>query len=477
MCLKNVRKLFSRPTSITGQLTLFYSASTFILITVISLCLYLVIINILYSADRQFLRDEFTIIKNILESKHPNVLSLKQEVNLIPNSLQSSVYHYYIRVLDKQNNVLAETPNMSSIFRNNYFFNNLIYAPSNKNTKWRQSNAGKHYLLKQSLIKAPTGNKSWLVQMALDVSYQQIIINKYRNIVLIVMFGGALFSIMLGYSISRKGMRSLDELTQTTKRITANDLQQRIDSKFWPKELNELGTAYNQMLDRIEFSITKLVQFSDDLAHELRTPINNLMGEAEIVLSRSASAEEYKTTISSILEELNRIYQIIENILFLARAENPQIDLQKSLLNAAQEINVMCQFYQAVADEKNIKLYCEGNAILSANLIMFRRMIGNLLSNAIKYSGNNSEIYINMKEIENNTVQITITDYGIGMSPEYLPNLFQRFSRADNARNQNTGGTGLGLAIVKSIIDLHQGTISIKSIPNKGTTIIIHFPK
>lgn len=477
MCLKNVRKIFSRPTSITGQLTLFYSAATLILITVISLCLYWVIINILYSADRQFLRDEFVIIKNILESKPQKILSLKQEVDLIPNSLQSSVYHYYIRVLDNKNNILAQTPNMDPILKNNNFFNQQTYTSLTHANQWWQSNAGKHYLLKQSLIKAPTGNKMWLVQMALDVSYQQIIINKYRNIVLIVMLGGALFSIMLGYLISRKGMRSLDELTQTTKKITAHDLQQRIDSKFWPKELNELGTAYNQMLDRIEFSITKLVQFSDDLAHELRTPINNLMGEAEIVLSRSASAEEYKTTISSILEELNRIYQIIENILFLARAENPQIDLQKSLLNAAQEINIMCRFYQAVADEKNIKLYCEGNAILSANLIMFRRMIGNLLSNAIKYSGNNSEIYINMKELENNTVQITITDYGIGMSPEYLPNLFQRFSRADNARNQNTGGTGLGLAIVKSVIDLHQGKISINSIPNKGTLIIINFPK
>ena len=477
MFLKSIRSIFSRKSSITGQLTLFYSASSFTLIAVISLFLYWTMTNILYSADHQFLSDEISIIQNILENKPNNTLALKQEVNDIPNSLQSSAYHYYIRIIDSNKNIIAETPNMNILLHENKFFNKKINSPLINANQWWQSNSENYYLIKQSVVKSTKENKTWLIQIALDVSYQQKVINQYRNIVFIVILGGALFSIALGYLISQKGMRRLYDLTQTTKKITANALQQRIDPEFWPKELNELGMAYNQMLDRIEFSISKLIQFSDDLAHELRTPINNLMGEAEIALSRPSIPEEYKQVIGSILEELNRIYQIIENLLFLARAENPQIDLQKLLLSANHEINMMCQAYQAVADEKNIQLYCEGDAELRANSIMFRRMIGNLLSNAIKYSTSKREIYINIKDIDNHTAQITITDHGIGIAPEHLPNLFQRFYRTDIARAQYSGGTGLGLSIVKSIVDLHQGTISIASILNKGTSISIHLPK
>lgn len=475
MFLKSVKNIFSSAGSVAGQLTLFYGASSFALLTVASLFLYWAMVNVLYNADQQFLLDEMNIIQNILEKNPDNILALKQEISDIPNSLQSSVYHYYIRMLDNNKNIIAETPYTNIFIQKNDFFNKNNF--SEKESQWWQSSKGNHYLLMQSVVKSSKENKSWLIQIALDVSYQQNIINKYRYNVLIVIFGGTLFSIVLGYMISRKGMCRLYDLTETTKKITANALQQRIHPESWPKELNELGKAYNQMLDRIEFSISRLIQFSDDLAHELRTPINNLMWEAEIALTHSATVEEYQQVIGSMLEELNRIYQIIENLLFLARAENPQIDLQKSLLNVNQEINVMCRFYQAVADEKNIKLYCTGDATLLANSVMFRRMMGNLLSNAIKYSKYESEVIITIKEIEYHAVQITITDNGIGIAPEHLSRIFQRFYRADMARTHYTGGTGLGLAIVKSIVDLHKGTIAITSDLDKTTSISISFPK
>lgn len=477
MFLKNAKQIFMHRNSITGQLTLFYSSSLFILITLISFFLYWMMTNILYDAARQFIADEISIIRNILEDKPNNIRALKQEVNDIPNSLQSSAYHYYIRVLDA-NGIIAETPQMNNISVAKKFLNNTTNILSIKaNHAWQSHQGDQHYLLAQSVIKSTKENKAWLIHIALNVSAQQIIINEYRNILFLIVSGGALLSIALGYLISRKGMRHLHDLTQTTKKMTTNILQQRIDPEHWPRELNELGIAYNQMLDRIEFSFSKLIQFSDDLAHELRTPINNLMGEAEIALSHLSTPEEYQQLIGSILEELNRIFQIIENILFLARAENPEIDLQKTLLNVNHEIGVMCRFYQAIADEKNIKLSCEGDTLFLANLVMFRRMIGNLLSNAIKYSKPEGEIYISIKEMERDNIQVRITDNGIGILPEHLPNLFQRFYRVDTARTHYSGGMGLGLSIVKSIVDLHQGTILIESALNKGTSIILNFPK
>lgn len=271
-------------------------------------------------------------------------------------------------------------------------------------------------------------------------------------------------------------MRRLYDLTQTTKKITTHDLNQRISSDCWPKELKELGNAFNHMLDRIETSFSRLIVFSDELAHELRTPINNLMGEAEIALSYSLSAEGYKSIIGSILEELNRIHGIIENIMFLARAENPQLHLDKTLLSINKEFKIVNKYYQILADEKDITISYEGEAMLVANSIMFRRMIGNLLSNAIKYTNTASTIKIAITET-NKYVQLNISDNGIGVAPEHLPFIFQRFYRADLARSSHFSGTGLGLAIVKSIIDLHHGKIFITSTLAQGTSISIQFPK
>lgn len=230
------------------------------------------------------------------------------------------------------------------------------------------------------------------------------------------------------------------------------------------------------MLDRIEVSISRLTELSDDLAHELRAPITNLMGEAEIALSGNYSTMEYRQVIESGLEELHRINQMIDNLLFLARAENPQIDLQKSFFSVKEEITVMCRFYQSLADEKNIHLSCDGNARLHANLMMFRRMIGNVLSNALKYSTHNGVVCFKIKKLAVHTIEIIISDQGTGIAAEHLSKVFQRFYRVNNTSTSDVVGTGLGLAIVKSIVELHQGTIVITSKQNSGTCVTITLP-
>lgn len=476
MFLKNVKKLFSDAAPISVQLTFFYSLSTFILITIVSLFFYLGMVNILHNADYQFLSDEINIVQNILETKPNNLIALKQEITDIPYSLNNSVYHYYIRVLDHNRKVVSETQHMDKIIKHNAFFTNET-ASFAKQSQWWQADDGSYYLLMQSPVKVGKESHLWVIQIALDVSYQKAVINKYRKNGIIVLFVGALFSILIGYLISRRGMRRLYELTSITRKITANALQQRIDPQFWPKELNELAAAYNQMLDRIEESVSRLTVFSDDLAHELRIPITNLMGETEVALSQDYSIEDYKRVMESNLEELNRLYQIVENLLFLARAENPQLDISKEVLNLANEINVMCRYYQAVADEKNIQLSYEGKAIACVNSVMFRRMIGNILSNALKYSPNGGKVVFTIKEMDNQAIQILLTDTGIGITKKDLPNIFNRFYRVDTARTQSTYGIGLGLAIVKSIVDLHHGTILVSSVIGKGTEIVINLPK
>lgn len=461
--------------SIRTRLTFYYSLTTFALVTILASFLYFITTHILYSANYQFVTDEIKIIKKLLENKPDNHQALEQEVVEAPFTETGSVYHYYLRILDANQQVVLQTPHIDRALEKSPFFTQKL-APNSKQSAWWDSPDKRNYLLMQATSFLGKTQQLRIIQVALDISYQENIISKYRNFLLVTLLGGLLFAILCGYFISYRAMRSLDKLTETAQKITASSLHQRIDPQLWPQELKSLGMAFNQMLERIETAFSHLLQFSADLAHELRTPINNLLGETEIVLSRPHSLEQHKEVLESNLEELHRISQIIENLLFLARTENPQLSIVKETLNVTEEIKLIAEFYQAIADEKNITVSIQGHATLRANLIMFRRMISNILSNALKYTPEKGLIKITITATVNEVI-ISIEDNGIGIAAEHLPHIFNRFYRVDTARSQQSGGTGLGLAIVKSIAELHHATLSMRSELGQGTMVLLHFPK
>ncbi|MBV9575658.1 MAG: heavy metal sensor histidine kinase [Gammaproteobacteria bacterium] len=465
---------FFRKISIRTRLTLFYSLAAFILLTIISLFLYWETINILYRADHQFLANEIETVQYLFDNKSANMSDLKKEVIEIPSKINNSIYHYFIRVMDAEGNTVIETPRMEKILpAKKAFIKSAHYL--NNETYWWHTEHNTHYLLIQAPIWLKT-HQIGIIQIALDISYQHAIIND-RNFFIIAIILSAICALFLGFFISNRAMRSLYVLTKTAKEISVTSLNQRIEPKYWPNELRALGIAFNQMLDRIESSFIRLKQFSSDLAHELRTPVSNLIGQTEIALSHTQSIDDYKQLLESNLEELHRVSQLTENILFLSRAENPQMEIHKSLLALYNEVVSVSDYYQTIADEKNIHLTCEGNASLLANGIMIRRVISNLLSNALKYTPPEGYVHIQIQETPHQTVEIQIRDTGIGIPAEHLAKIFDRFYRVDAARSQCAGGAGLGLAIVKSIVDLHHGAITVTSNVDVGTTFLLTFPK
>ncbi|VVC77293.1 Sensor kinase CusS [Aquicella siphonis] len=472
MFLKNVKPYIRKKISIRTRLTLFYSLAAFIIMTVITLFLYWESVNVLYKADYQFLADEAESIQHILQNNKLNSNALAQAVIDVPAHHGNSIYRHYVRILDENNNTIIETPGSPKIPLVDPARNPPSAHHFKKSYRWYNTH-DTSYLLVQTPVTLPKG-KSGIMLITLDISYQHAVISD-RKFLIIALLISTLCSLCLGFLAAQRGMRSLYTLTDTVKKITVTSLNQRTDPKSLPKELSALGVAFNQMLDRIESSFDRLKQFSSDLAHELRIPINNLIGETEITLSRAHSPEEYQQVLMSNLEEYHRISQLIENILFLSRAENPQMEIQKTSIYVQDEISIVCEYYEAMADEKNISVTCQGKAALRANSIMFRRMISNLLSNALKYTPDNGWIRFTITS-QDNRVKIILSDNGIGISQEHLPKLFDRFYRVDSARSQLSGGIGLGLAIVKSIVDLHQGVISISSMPDQGTVIQLVFP-
>jgi two-component system heavy metal sensor histidine kinase CusS len=235
------------------------------------------------------------------------------------------------------------------------------------------------------------------------------------------------------------------------------------------------------MLARLEESFTRLSQFSADLAHELRTPVNNLICAADVALSRSRTPEEYKEVLESGLEEYGRLSRMIDSLLFLARAENPETKVQKVPFDARKEIQSVIDFYEPLSQEEGVDLATAapesntGPVTLKADVDLFRRALSNLISNALHHTPRGGRVTVSAR-VAGGGVEVEVADSGCGIGPEHLPRIFDRFYRADRARAHHPEGAGLGLPIVKSILDLHGGTVSVRSQLGKGATFTLRFP-
>jgi two-component system heavy metal sensor histidine kinase CusS len=292
----------------------------------------------------------------------------------------------------------------------------------------------------------------------------------------LVLVVGVVGSAGAGVAVARQGMRPLKAITQAAQRITATQLHERLDPERWPKELTALATAFDEMLARLGDAFARMSQFSADLAHELRTPLNNLMGEAEVALSRARAPDEYRQVLESSLEEYARLAPMIDSLLFLARADSAEARIERLRFDALEAVEGVREFHEAMAEEQGVEVSCQGQAVLYADPMLFRRAVSNLLSNALHYTARWGKVMISVEELADQSVQISVRDTGCGIDPEHLPYVFDRFYRADRARSQHPQGTGLGLAIVQSIMHIHNGTVTLQSGPGKGTLVTLGFP-
>jgi two-component system heavy metal sensor histidine kinase CusS len=261
-------------------------------------------------------------------------------------------------------------------------------------------------------------------------------------------------------------------MAESAERVGATHLNERVPATGWPGEVQPLAIGFNRMLERLENSFTRLSQFSADLAHELRTPIAILRGEAEGALIKARTSDQYRDVIESSLEEFHRLSRLIDNLLFLARAETTAT-LTKRSFDGGPVIEKIREFYEAVSQEQGVEIGCEGEARVYAEPTLFRRSLLNLVSNSLRFTPSGGTISISLTRRKSGA-EISIADTGCGIAPNHLDKVFDRFFRGDAARTSE--GTGLGLAIVKSIMEIHKGSVSIKSDLDRGTVVTLIFP-
>lgn len=299
--------------------------------------------------------------------------------------------------------------------------------------------------------------------IAVNIDHQRTFLLALREKLWVTTVIGVVLTILLGWIAARRGLAPVRHMAAVVQRISATRLDDRHALRSVPVELRGLAQAFNDMLARLEDSFRRLSEFSSDLAHEMRTPVSNLMTQTEVALSRTRSADEYREVLHSSLEEYGRLARMISDMLFLAKADNRVIVPQDEPVALAVETRELFDFYGALAEERGIRLEVVGGASIRAERLMIRRAISNLLSNAIRHSSPGSVVRVVIQANETGEVQLAVENRGEPIPAEHLPRLFDRFYRVDPSRQRTSDGAGLGLAITKSIVEAHGGQIRVMS--------------
>ncbi|MBY4709547.1 heavy metal sensor histidine kinase [Burkholderia cepacia] len=313
------------------------------------------------------------------------------------------------------------------------------------------------------------------IAIARNMSDRAAMLDGYRDRLKIAGGLGALFAMLLSYWLIRTSLAPLREIVANTGRITVDKLDTRLDASRAPRELTALVDAQNAMLGRLQQAFGHLSQFSADLAHDLRTPLNNMRGATEVALARPRSPDEYQALLESNLEEYDRLARMIENVLFLARAEHPGFVTRQRAFDVHDELERIAGYFEGLADEAGSTLRVDGHGQLTADLELFRRAVSNLLANALRYTPAGGVIAMSVDETAD-AVRVVVANPGEPIDSALLPRIFERFVRGDPARSGGVpGGTaGLGLAIVRSVMELHGGTARVES-DAAGTRFILTF--
>lgn len=326
---------------------------------------------------------------------------------------------------------------------------------------------------------APLGGLSGAsvrVVVQYDASAEAALLSAYALNVLFASVIGTLVNALLAWWIARFGLRPLARLTARAEQISSSRLAQPLPERDMPGELKELSHAFNRMLARLHESFTRLTQFSSDLAHDMRTPLTNLLAEAQVALSQPRSADDYRAVVESSVDEFQRLSRLIDSMLFLARTDSAQHRLSLQQVDARSEALRVAGYYESMAADAGVEIVVTGNASFEGDVLLVQRALSNLVSNALTHAPRGSMVELHCAE-RVHYAQLSVSDSGAGITEPHLKRIFDRFYRVDPARHNSARGTGLGLAIVKSIMNEHQGECSVESIPHVHTTFSLRFPK
>ncbi len=435
----------------------------------------------LYQAlDRQLeIRNDAELVGKLQQLRHllsevPDIATIRTDPHRF-HDVTIGTEGLRLRILDKDGRSVAEVGEMPLPLR-------VIVPATDRPTPeairdWPMSDGGHGRVLTAWATIGPNvhGSRVWVV-LAREGPERMALLQNYRINLWIALSVGVAAMALLSFVGVHRGLAPLGRVTAAAGSITPSQLDQRLEIAQAPPEIAELTRALNRMLGRLQEGYERLNQFSADLAHDLRTPISNLMVASQVMLAHPRSVEEYQALLASNIEEYERLARMAERMLFLARADNEQIALRPEDLDMQSELGRIAEYFEGVADEAEVTLSMHAEGMLNADPVLLNRALSNLIANAIRYTPPGDTIHVTAQPRLEGKYRIEVANPGPGIAPEHLSRLFDRFYRVDSARGGAEAASGMGLAIVKAVMVLHEGEVCVENEKNAQTRFVLTFP-
>jgi heavy metal sensor kinase len=315
-----------------------------------------------------------------------------------------------------------------------------------------------------------------ILQIGQSLEDSSRLVDAFKRIFVITMVLLIGLAAGVGWFMARRAVSGVEAVTRTAQSITGGSLEKRVPVNPRGDEIDQLAMTFNQMLDRIQTLVVEIKEMSDNIAHDMKSPITRIRGIAEVTLTTGHSLNEYESMAANTIEECDRLLGMINTMLMISKAESGVDKVSREEIDLTGLIQEACELFEPMAEDKGVTLRCHGpnRSRLVGDTRMIQRMISNLLDNAIKYTPSGGSVSVSIMENETHVV-VSVIDTGYGISASDLPRIFERFYRCDQSRSQF--GTGLGLSLARAIAKAHGGGITAKSTPNQGSTFTVTFPK
>lgn len=402
-----------------------------------------------FAIERHFLNQDYNYIVSKFNAIENTLLSSPQAV-----FDQSKNMPLYMWVFDKEK-VIYKNSNLTFPSAQSFTPTAPNILKRKNEIEWREDSLA----IRAFAFKS----ERYVVVLGMSINHHIVFLEELAWILFWTLGTAFVASSVYSWWVVKKGLKPIASLNQHIQQVTPEQLDLRLPVESLPTELQDLARKHNAMLDRLQLGFQRLSDFSSDIAHELKTPLTNVMTQNQVMLGAARSEDEYQDALASTLEELNRITKTINDLLYIAKAENKLIHRNDEYFSVKAQIERLVDYYDILAEEASLTMTCQGDATLYMDKNMFERAVGNLLSNAIRHAYAGTCIELSVQE-RDNQVLITVANQGDTIADENLPYLFDRFYRADKSRvHRGSVGAGLGLSITQSIIHAYGGTVSVSS--------------
>lgn len=458
--------------TLRARLTALATGITLAVSFLVCVALYLGIRYSLYREVDAFLAGEVMEFREILSATDGDLEDVQHRIRAELGSRQRGDLAF--RLLDENGRVLLTSdtthalPDLWSVPRKTA--NDLVIR-----TEYTAATGEPTRTCSKWLVR-PDGSTQ-IVQATYRLDQVNASLSRFMQICFTALVAAAILAAIGGRILASRGLRPVGAMANAARRISVENLKERLAQSETGDELDKLAGAFNEMFARLEKQVAQLRQFTADAAHELRTPLAALRGSAEVALSAKRSAEELRGTLAEGIEEYDRLSRIADDLLLLARADAGQEFFRRAPFRLDVALGDVVDLFAPVADEKEVDLsVSERDAVwIDGDDGRMRQMIGNLLDNAIKFTPAGGAVRVALV-VTGSGAEIEIRDTGVGIASEHLRRVFDRFYRVDSARSREEGGAGLGLSICRTIVESHGGRIKVTSSPGQGTTAAVWLP-